>query len=377
MTDLLHEIPAGTVTPRPKPIHWYIHEWTPEVSTIKWTAGRGGAYYRSPMLAIDAAYKLTPSEIAAFAKRVKDDMGERGILHANIFEYSYNSLTPVIDGKNLWDQQHFGGLATLEWLESKGCAWAGDFALRLASSYYQNKVGYFRTGYNVTPDYQPITVDKNGQEITPYGNYNAMMPNTNGRTRTAGWILLSLASACRLLKKWGYTGPWADRLVSLVNLHLDLVRRFWPLQATPDGPTGDHLNVPHVEVFMLGILGNGLRQLAQLGFKCSDLMQKCEALIRAAEVRPLVFLYDLPFDVATGQPAALTEKQEQHIANYDAGKPESEYGLLRAGCNGVNLWLPGAIPPGSRLYADLMADARKRKIDKDYAWAFANAFGVL
>lgn len=334
VTSLLKKLP-------PLNVHTWIDTWEPGPFTTKWTSGPGGAFYRSPLAVWTNtqdpnSYDVPAESVAAFAARMQVDWYQRNLFEDSCLDPDFDSLKPTPDGKNLWDPLHFGGCAILDDLDERGFSWAGNAMLRLVSSYWINEnASYLRDGGK-----------------GPYMD--------QGRLRCAGWILHALYRVSRMFKRWGYAGPWADFVVSLVNEHVTRIDKNWPLIAVPDGPDGDHLSVPHLEVFMLGMLGNGLRLIQSLGYDVHGLPEKAAALITAALVpgRPVItYVYDLRV-TDTGEPL-----------------PAEPTDPTREGCSGVNLWIPGACSDEEQ--ALLHADAVKQNLHLRYPWIYAHHFNAV
>lgn len=327
----------------------WLSTWVPGTVTTTWSKGlANGCFYRSPLKVWrQAGWSFPASALASFDERLRLDLEARGVSLTDAegafycLEPDFDALKTTAAGRNLWDAMHFGLLPILEEIDERGSSWAFPTMLRLLASYYVNgKATYLRDG---------------GSGAVKY--------STQGRLRIAGWILLSLASVIRAAKFHGLSDV-ATMAGELAKQHLAWIRESWPLLAAPDGANGDHVNTWHVETFMLGILGESLRQLAELGFGVFDLRKQVYDLTLKACTSSVGFpeyVYDL----------ALTETGENIEQPVGA--------TLVTGWGGTNSWLSGSLS----LYADgphylaLLAAARSKGAPEKYSAAFANLFGII
>lgn len=168
----------------------------------------------------------------------------------------------------------------------------GKIALQILQAYYiQAKVPYFRDGGK-----------------GPFGY--------SGRSRIAGWGLAGYADASRLFRVFGASKAQWDFLLAQIASYFTVVKNSYPLVDVPDGPNGDHLNVPHVCVFNGGVLARGLISLADAlefgapgGADVSPIRRLaarvCEDMAQAY-VPDKGFWYDLPYGT-DGTPLSAAE----------------------------------------------------------------------
>lgn len=315
---------------QPEILSW-LDNYTPDPSTLKWsTLGQGdkapsGCFYRSPIRIWMKNQILLPADkLHLFAMRIKSDLEDRGITDAAIMDPKFDPLKTTASGKNLWDPMHFGLLELLDSLHELGHEWAFLYATRLLQSYYLNaKYPYLRTG---------------GYVLQPYG--------TQGRLRVAGWILHAMAAWIRMAKRANVLGVQLGIAVSsLVQTHLSTIQKAFPLTANADGVNGDHLNVPHLEVFQIGIILSGIDKLKDIGFNTNALGSKFGSLITAASVNfdTMSYVYDLRVN-SDGMPLP-----------YESGDK------IVSGVSSVNAWL--CYPEDIYTMADIARSAEHLAIE--------------
>lgn len=185
----------------------------------------------------------------------------------------------------------------------------GRIASNILTAYYiQAKVPYFRDGGR-----------------GPFGY--------SGRSRIAGWGLAGLGDAVRLFKASGAGVAQWRVLLGQINHYVTIIKNAYPLVDIPDGPNGDHLNVPHICVFNGGVLARGAISLAD-ALVASGVAptpptelyrfaaRVCEDMAQAY-VPDKGFWYDLPYGT-DGKPlpaaeVAAIQSAAGHLPQHDAG----------------------------------------------------------
>ena len=311
----------------------FLVHWLPNTATTKWSTGGGGCWIKSPLEALEADGHYLPRDLVdVFAARMRADWVDRGIMRSNFMEAGFDELAANNDpadgprtGDNAWDYLHFGAIALLDDLHSRGYAWAGDFAMRLVTSYYNNKNTPWLRDAGVANKY--------------------MLYGDKGRGRTAGWICHALLRSRRITKRAGFT--WHTvALENLLKYHRDRILEAMPFVEEPQGDSPLDPSVKHWRVFMIGILLSALRRMQMLsGQSDQPLMSACDRLgkiIRAACIARGEYLYDMLAvdDEPANHPNQLAKGNVSNIA-------------------GVGIWLCDALEWGVDEYREeLRAAAR-------------------
>jgi hypothetical protein len=140
---------------------------------------------------------------------------------------------------------------------------------------------------------------------------------------------------------------------------------------------GGHLPVPHVEVFMAGLLADVCRKIRKTGFElvlCDDIIAHMETIVdvaRLPEFGPLCYAYDVALDDAgdlyihplTAQPLTGDEQLDKVIL-----------GRRPNGIGGVNTWILRSLEEEAE-YA-LVADALAQGWDKNRPLLWLSHCGV-
>lgn len=285
-----------------------------------WTQGAQNGLactYNTPIKAWSNGV-LTPA-VANYIDAVLTRWQSR-IKDRNLLNPSLSFITPNANGLSLPDAQHFcvrplADIATM-FQNYPPAVECGQIALKILGAYYiQAKVPYFRDGGK-----------------GPFGY--------SGRTRIAGWGVAGLADAARLFSSFGATEAQWNLLFAQIARYFTVIKDHYPLVDIPDGPDGDHLNVPHVCVFNGGVLARGLISLAgaveylpsETAPDAAPIRQLaarvCEEMAQAF-VPDQGFWYDLPYGT-DGKP--LPADQVAAIQKAAGNSPQTAAGATHVWC---------------------------------------------
>jgi hypothetical protein len=296
----LLDLPIPTQFHEPNPDQ--IDEWLRGGSHIApdtkkgMTLGGGVWPGEGPLTLIERSTGIGVKDLpfGVFAASVYDDFRARGMFSEAALKPEFNPLQMVKTksetavapyDKNAWSPMHDVWGALLDDLDRIGVTWAGDALMRVAISWRNNATWgkYFNMQDNPSIPYQDA-----------------------GRLRTAASICSVLFHLCRVLRRKAAKGDAmaSSYLVSAsqwLAAHLVRIRAHLPLTAKPQG---DHLPVPHVEVFMAGLLADVARKIRKTGFElalCDEIIERMEKIIRFARLPqfgPRCYAYDVAIDDA-------------------------------------------------------------------------------
>lgn len=178
----------------------------------------------------------------------------------------------------------------------------------------------------------------------------------SGRNRAVGGAVLgALGDGLDIMPAMGGTLPEIMFAVNLVAHHVNEITKLWPLLDEPDGPDGDHLDMPHAPVFNLGILARNAYRLAdsldraatQYGFPATggSALRKigdnaCELLLHGFDAERGGWYYDLPFD-EWGKPLSLAQIRAIYDERWLKLKPEDRH--VQTAPGETHVWCAGPL----------------------------------
>ena len=365
MLDL--PLPTQFHEPNPNAIDQWLRTGSHIAADTKKGMTLGGGVWplEGPLTLIERSTGLDASSLPflTFAASVYEDFRSRGMFSEKALQPDFSPL--AFNGeKNAWSPMHDVWGALLDDLDRIGVTWAGDALMRVAISWRNNKTWgkYFNLQDNA---------------ITPYQDA--------GRLRTAASICSVLFHLCRVLRRKAEKGDAMAQgyLVSAsqwLSAHLSRIRAHLPLTAKPQG---DHLPVPHVEVFMAGLLADVCRKIQRTGFEmmmCDEIIGVMEKIIRFArlpEFGPTCYAYD----VATHSVPIEDDSSEFYIhpltvqaLTGDEQTDKVIRGRRPDGIGGVNAWIVrSADEDGEQA---LVQDALNQSWDKSRPMLWLSHCGV-
>lgn len=220
-----------------------------------------------------------------FIESVDKELELRGLEDDGCFDPKFDPTALNEAGRSAWSPMHDVWGALLDDLDARGETWAGDALEAVAKSWYVN--------------------EKWGKYLIDGGNPECPYQD-KGRLRTAATVLSVLFHVSRVFErraKKGDSGA-ATRLqfsTGLLMSHLDRIVKHLPLVAAPQG---DHLPVPHCEVFMAGLLWQVAEKIKRTGFgltQCETIQRAMLAIIMASTLVDFgfdnkTFAYDVAFN---------------------------------------------------------------------------------
>lgn len=320
----------------------FLSTWVPDANTKLWSklsagpgGGTGGCWYDSPLTLIESAgVEISKSVEAAFAERMRVDYVSRGILSPGVLKPDFNELAA------LWDHLHFGGLALLDDLHSRGYQWAAHYATRLLWSY----------GVNANT---PWLRDGGAKD------YPQLLFGDNGRHRCFGWILHALLAARRIYQRAGDAAMEALTLTTIMQ-RIEQVESQWPLADIGQGDGKPVSLDPHFRVFMSGIAAAALRRIVPIDTtgRAANLLEQFRAIVRGAWRGFATYAYDVRVNGdVTGE-------------------------KLVVGAGSVNAWLADCLvgsshPDDLNAWLELAASARAAGWPQKYPISMLHFFGTL
>lgn len=326
------------------PVPWghdWLATWSPYHDTLKGSTLGSGCWYKDPVeIANDDTMSLG---VMKFADRMWHHYDVRGLMSNKILDPNYDPLARNNLGMNGWDVMHDTHSRLLGGLANAGYEWASNTLWRIL----QSKWNSVKWGKYLRMEDDPKK---------PYG--------TGGRLRVAGWMVDEMVNALEDAQRRVKQGKKVDgnlvtALAALLSRHLHRIREHLPLTADPKG---DHLPVPHVEVFMAGILYHSVKRCRDKGYEvqvCADIMGHLQSIIMFAHIPEFGdarFAYDLAIDdygLAYYHPLTLQsltgDEQQDKIIN----------GRRPNGIGSVNAWICEALqgtPKGDALVADAVKE---------------------
>jgi hypothetical protein len=304
------------------------------------TLGGGVWPGEGPLTLIEKATGLGVKDLpfGVFSASVYDDFRARGMFSEAALKPEFNPLQMVKTNsetsltsydKNAWSPMHDVWGALLDDLDRIGVTWAGDALMRVAISWRNNATWgkYFNFTDNPSIPYQDA-----------------------GRLRTAASICSVLFHLCRVLRRKADIGDVMAQgyLVSAsqwLAAHLARIRAHLPLTAKPQG---DHLPVPHVEVFMAGLLADVCRKIRKTGFEivlCDEIIGRMEQIVQFARLPqfgPLCYAYDVaitPLPIEDGAGEFYIHPLTVQGLTGDAQLDKVILGRRPNGIGGVNTWI--------------------------------------
>lgn len=359
MLDL--PLPTQFHEPNPNAIDQWLRTGSHIAADTKKGMTLGGGVWplEGPLTLIERHTMLGVKDLPflTFAASVYEDFRSRGMFSEKALQPDFNPL--AFNGeKNAWSPMHDVWGALLDDLDRIGVTWAGDALMRVAISWRNNKTWgkYFNFQDNA---------------ITPYQDA--------GRLRTAASVCSVLFHLCRVLRRKAEKGDAMAQgyLVSAsqwLSAHLSRIRAHLPLTAKPQG---DHLPVPHVEVFMAGLLADVCRKIQRTGFEmmmCDEIIGVMEKIIRFARLPafgPMCYAYDVAINDGwqfyihplTVQGLTGDEQQDKVIR-----------GRRPDGIGGVNTWIVRSADEDAQ--HALVADALAQGWDENRPMLWLSHCGV-
>lgn len=345
------------LSPLPSSLAKAFLEFKPNPEVQKWTTTGAGGFVEGPLsMARKCGYIVDGNARNIYAGKVADDLWRRGISavapNKHLLSPDFNGLAKLAGdyGKptlyNTWDCLHFTVATLHDLFVECGEIHFGLRALELVASYFVSKnVKYLRCEDSKDP---------------------ALMYGTGSRTRCAARCVQALVQAHDIVKH-AADPAHAITAKNYLRAHVERIYHAWPLTAAP---RGDHLPVPHVEVFMLGHLWEALRLVVKSGiFSDADptvhlsrvIMERIEGMLRHAilpQFGPACLAYDLAV-IGTGDAVTVAI----HEKTMTTPQP--------TGIGGVNQWVYPAMCVASPDFArELFDDAIRTKFYEKFPLAW-------
>lgn len=343
--------------PLPVSLETALRKFAPNPDTLKWTTTGAGGFVEGPLsMARKCGYVVDVVTRASHAQAVALDLSRRGIAwdapNKHLLDPNFNALAKLVgpDGKttlyNTWDALHFSVATLRDLFVEHGSIHLGLRALELVASYFVSKnVKYLRCEDSNDP---------------------ALMYGTGSKPRCAARCVQALVHAHDIVKH-APDPAHAIKAKNYLRQHVERIYHAWPLTAAP---RGDHLPVPHVEVFMLGHLWEALRLVVKSGiFSEADptvalalvVMERIEGMLRHAilpQFGPACLAYDLAV-IGTGKDVTVSI----HEKTLTTPQP--------TGIGGVNQWVYPAMCVAAPDFArELYDDAIRTKFYEKFPLAW-------